>query len=332
MNFQNLERTDKKNPRKGVLRRALRAPQGMSVVVADSAQIEARVTAWLAGQTDLVAAFAENRDIYSEFASRCYGRHIDRKANPDDFIPGFVGKTAILGLGFGMGWLKFAGTLMKGALGGPPVIFNEKVAEELGVDYRAFMEDDVKMDRVRELPSRLEDWAKAVHCAVAESFVKTYRSTNRMVVAYWKKMEGVIECMAAGNSSPTLDTVRHGIRLPSGMVMQYPGLQRSESGDGWSYLGEHKCRKKIYGGSLTENVVQALARQIIADQMQAFRESSGHYPVTMTHDELVYVVDENQDEDVLAALLTCMKTAPAWAPGLPLNAEGGTGPTYGDAK
>jgi DNA polymerase len=188
------------------------------------------------------------------------------------------------------------------------------------------------MDRVRELPSRLEDWAKAVHCAVAESFVKTYRSTNRMVVAYWKKMEGVIECMAAGNSSPTLDTVRHGIRLPSGMVMQYPGLQRSESGDGWSYLGEHKCRKKIYGGSLTENVVQALARQIIADQMQAFRESSGHYPVTMTHDELVYVVDENQDEDVLAALLTCMKTAPAWAPGLPLNAEGGTGPTYGDAK
>lgn len=87
-NFQNL-------PRKGPLRDAIEAPPGHVLVACDSAQIEARGAAWLTGQADLVKAFSENRDVYSEFASTIYGRKIDRKKNKEDAIPGFLGKTCL---------------------------------------------------------------------------------------------------------------------------------------------------------------------------------------------------------------------------------------------
>jgi len=105
INMQNPPRIDKSR-----LRFAIRAPKGHVILAADLAQIEARVVSWLAGCTPLVQAFREGRDVYSEFATKAYKRPVAPKAKTQER---FVGKTCILGLGFGMGAEKLHGTLRK---------------------------------------------------------------------------------------------------------------------------------------------------------------------------------------------------------------------------
>jgi DNA polymerase len=83
------------------------APEGYKIINCDSSQIEARVLAWLSGQTDLVKEFHMGDDVYSIFASKIYGREITKK----DPVERFVGKTCILGLGYGTGALKLQHTL-----------------------------------------------------------------------------------------------------------------------------------------------------------------------------------------------------------------------------
>lgn len=100
VNLQNL-------PHDSMLRHAITAPPGHLLVGCDSAQIEARVLAWLAGQTDLVEAFRDGIDVYCQFASTFFGREITKA----DAAERKVGKTAILGLGYGMGAKKFADNL-----------------------------------------------------------------------------------------------------------------------------------------------------------------------------------------------------------------------------
>ena len=98
VNMQNLPSVrGSKDPDAGLLRKALRAPEGQCVVVSDAAQIEARILAWLAGQHNVVEAFAQGRDVYSEMASIIFSRHVDRKMNPDDYLFGFIGKSVVLG-------------------------------------------------------------------------------------------------------------------------------------------------------------------------------------------------------------------------------------------
>ena len=89
------------------LKASLVAPPGYVVINSDSSQIEARVLAWLANQIELVTAFREGRDVYSEFASLRYGRTITKK----DTVERFLGKTCILGLGYGTGAEKLRSTL-----------------------------------------------------------------------------------------------------------------------------------------------------------------------------------------------------------------------------
>jgi len=103
LNLQNL-------PRGGALRRALAAPAGKCVVACDSSQIEARLVAYLAGQDDLVQSFREGRDVYSEFATDVYQRRIVKT----DKVERHVGKTCVLGLGYGMGPTKFQHSLATG--------------------------------------------------------------------------------------------------------------------------------------------------------------------------------------------------------------------------
>lgn len=96
-NLQNLPRAKRKDPDSGLLRKAIHAPAGHKLVVADLSQIEARLLVWQANQLDKVEAFAQKRDVYSEQAAVIYGRPVDRRANPDDYVPGFVGKCVTLG-------------------------------------------------------------------------------------------------------------------------------------------------------------------------------------------------------------------------------------------
>lgn len=101
VNLQNM-------PRGGKLRQSIEAPDGHTLVVGDSSNVEARIVAWLAGQMDLVDAFARGDDIYAMFASDIYGYKVTKETHPNER---FVGKESILGLGFGMGWRKFKATL-----------------------------------------------------------------------------------------------------------------------------------------------------------------------------------------------------------------------------
>jgi len=333
-NFQNLGRG-------GVIRDAIEAPEGHEVVVADSSQIEARVTAGLAGQDDLIEAFRQGRDVYSEFATEAYGRPINRKRKEivegvevyPDFIPGFVGKTCILGLGFGMGDLKFAATMQQGAMGGPPVTFGRELITQLGINPQKFLGNSRKVQRVAEMPSRLEMSDRLVHCMVAGEFVRRYRNRNDKIPVLWKYLDNVIlPAMIAGveiqfGPHGVLRTEKEAIVLPNGMRLRYPGLQRDDSG--FSYW-DGKKRIGIWGGALTENIVQALARIVVADQMVEIAKT---WRIgTMTHDEVVAVAREAQAHQCLAEMLEAMKQPPKWWPELPVAAEGGTHKTYGGAK
>jgi len=283
MNLQNLRRG-------GELRRSILAPKNQVIVVADSAQIEARVLAWLAGQTDVVEAFASKKDVYKLMASAVYNVPVSEVTKDQRF----VGKVCILGLGFGMGAKKLRQTLEQGVLG-PPVEFSLQECERI---------------------------------------VNVYRSRNYKIRGLWKLMDSIIASMLTGTQGDfgPLSYGKGFIRLPNGLFLQYYGLHGEVEArrddlvvQEATYL-TRKGRSKIYGGLLTENVVQALARIIVADQMLEI--SKRYRVVTMTHDEIVVVADKKDAETCLADMLRVMATPPEWARGLPLSAEGGFDTCY----
>ena len=160
--------------------------------------------------------------------------------------------------------------------------------------------------------------------------VNLYRARNYRIRNLWTAMAGVTASMIAGNEG-VLGPLSYGknfIRRPNEMFLQYYGL----TGDLDDSTGELKVhdavyltrtgKAKIYGGLLTENVVQALARCIIAEQILRV-EDAGWRVVTTTHDEIVAIAPTKQADRCLESMIKIMSTAPKWAPGLPLAAEGG---------
>lgn len=290
MNLQNL-------PRGGELRRSLLAPKGHQIVVVDSAQIEARVLAWVAGQEDVLETFAnwdagKGADVYKTMASNIYHKPVE----DIDSTERFVGKVATLGLGYGMGAAKFADTLAKGAMG-PKVIISA---------------DDAK------------------------GAVNAYRTANLCIRMFWARAEAILYDMAAGITG-TFGPIHWGedfLGLPNGLFLRYPNL----TGDGYigrdgrkrldnaHFEGKRGAQLYTYGGKLTENIVQALARCIVAEQMIAVSEK--YRIVSMTHDEIIAVAPTRLAKRALGDILTAMKTPPTWAKGLPLNAEGGYDACY----
>ena len=288
VNFQNLPSRDKK---KKALKNAVVAPVGYEVINCDSSQIEARVLAWLAGQDDLVEAFAQGKDVYSIFASKIYEREIS-KADP---VERFVGKTCILGLGYGTGALKLQHTLKTQ----PP-----------GADLT-------------------EEQCKDI--------VSLYRETNDKIIDLWRDGDSVISDLANwGNTKPyyygkhdCLYICEEGIRLPNGLHIRYPGLHLNTDEDKSRYV--YKSRKgpvSIWGGALVENVVQALARIIVGEQMIKINE---RYRVVLTvHDAAVIVVKKEELNAAMEYIVEVMSTPPEWAAGLPVACEAKHGESYGD--
>ncbi len=341
---------DKMNPqnfnRGGALRDAILAPAGHVLAVADSAQIEARVLAWLAGDQELLETFRRNDltggDFYSDRGSAFFLKKISKKETP---IERQLSKNMILGLGFGMGWSKFAGELLKGMLGSDPVQFTMTEARKFGVDVYGFearkagFTGETCGDQVREMRTRIEYPALLIHCAVADHFVRLYRTSSGPIVRLWRAMEEILKVMetpggSAGEVRMTfgcLQVIRHGIIKPSGLVMHYPGLRKGKGG--YSYLGgkSGKEHTKVYGGLLTENCVQSIARDIVAEQALWIR-ALGWWLGTTTHDEVVSIPEEARGEECLSDMKTRMKIPPAWCSDMPLNVSGGFGKSYGAVK
>lgn len=294
INMQNL-------PREGALREAVVSIPDHVLVAGDLAQIEARMLAYVANQQDLVQAFQEGRDIYCEFASDIFGRTVTKA----DKIERFVGKTAMLGLGYGMGAEAFRVYLAVGT-GGAVV--------------------DISLIE-------------------AERIVKTYRRKNAKVTHLWRQCNDILMYMKqnrTGNLEPLTDLVPYsgeGIGLPNGFKIQYTNLENSI--DGYRYIGSQQAYKKyaagetfnwtkIYGGKVVENVVQALARIVITEQMVSVGR---YYPVVLqVHDEIIVQVHKDLADDTKAHLEQLMAVPPVWAKGLPIACEVGYGERYSNAK
>lgn len=287
-NPQNLKQKKKVG---GALRECILAPNGQVLVVVDAAQIEARVVAWLAEEEWILEAFRQQRDIYSEFATDAYGRVIT-KADKEER---FVGKTCVLGLGFGMGGAKLQVTLLTQSI-------------------------NQGLDPVR-LPTE-----------ICFSLVNTYRAKCQKIKSFWDYANNtLIGAMLSGRKLDYkgLEVAKESIRLPSGLRLLYPGLDANLSPGSFgmsdrvydaSYLA-NRGRSKIYGGLLVENIVQALARIIVADVM---RQIALRYRVVMmTHDEVVFVTPKKEGQKALEWVIELMSQPPVWAPNLPLSAEGG---------
>jgi DNA polymerase len=345
INLQNLQRTSRKDENAGLLRKAIIAPEGKKLAVADLSQIEARLLAWQAGQQDKVEAFRQKRDVYSEQASAIYGRKVDRKKNEEDFVPGFIGKATVLGCGFGLGAPKFSGMIYVGMLGEAGIQFDQDFADTLQVDveafkYRVHNNADMTERYLSKYPTKLTEDEWLTHCAVGTKIITVFRESNPQIVAYWKVEQYALAMMLEGErfefggpNNNLLFTEKNAIVLPNGMRLLYHGLERDDEGS-FSFLRRKEGRiqrVRTYGGSIVENITQALARIVVTDNMAAC-ERLGLPTVLQVHDEIVTLTDEDYAEIALEKMINVMRVPPVWAPGLPLDAEGGTGYRYGDAK
>jgi DNA polymerase len=284
----NLQNLPSRGSNANMLKKAIVPPPGYTMIDADSAQIEARVLAWLAGQNDLVEAFAEGKDVYKKMASAIYGKP-EFEITKDER---FVGKTTILGAGYGMGAAKFQAQL-----------------QSMGVT--------VTLEEARRI-------------------IDIYRRTNDRVSALWRQAQNALVNMSRGDSAPmgragVLEVVPEetAIRLPSGLLLRYDDLRFTETEKGIEFHYQtRKGRTRIYGGKVIENVCQAIARCIIAEQMLRIGK---RYKVVLTvHDAIAIVCRDIEVEEAKLYVEESMRWVPAWATGLPLNCEAGAGKSYGD--
>ena len=334
MNWLNISSKHNENrPELSVIAASIMAPPGHKIITADSGQGEARITAWLAGQHDLVEAFSQGRDVYSEHASTIYGRLVDRKRVKADHIPGQLGKVSILGMGFGMGYLKASAELLKGMLGAPPIQFGMADMETLQVDPSRFLNNPRKVKEVSELPSRLNLNDMLIHAAVTNALIDRYRARMDKIVAYWGLMEQVIDAMIAGRemvfgAHGVMRTAKDKIWMPNGLAMRYDGISRDEHGQASYFNGRN--RLKLFGAKLVENTVQCVHYCIVSRQLL---EIGNLLRVALsTYDDVVTVVPEDAAADALAFMVQEMSRTPDWAPGLPLIGEGKIGDTLKGAS
>jgi DNA polymerase len=285
INLQNLKRGS-------LLKKAILAPEGYMMVDSDSSQIEARTVAWLAGQDDLVEAFENGKDVYKIMAAAIYGKE-ESEITKDER---FVGKTTILGAGYGMGAVKFQSQLKT---------FGVSVeADEAARIIQVYRETYPEIPKL---------WKQAARALDAISDDKT--------------------CDLGRAGAVDVDG-KKGIRMPNGLYIKYPNLRKQTNEDGKDeYVYDTKRGRavipnRIYGGKVIENLCQGLARTIIGEQMLMIAKK---YRVVMTvHDAIAIIAPEAEISTAQEYVEMCMRIRPSWATELPLNCESGTGKSYGD--
>jgi len=281
-------------PRGSQLKKAMCAPSGYKFIDCDLSQIEARTLAWLAEEEDLVEAFDRGDDVYKIMASAIYDKP-ETEITKDER---FVGKTTILGAGYGMGAAKFRAQLKN---------FGADLPEE---ECQRII--DVYRDTYPQIPALWRDANKALKTMMEDK---------------------VDELGRAGILTVEGST---GIRLPNGLYIKYPNLrvQKAEEEDGYDETvydtrkGRAIIPNRIYGGKVIENVCQALARIVIGEQLLRVAKK---YKVVMTvHDAIGCIVPEDEVEEAMRHVEEVMRVRPTWAPDLPLDCEGGYGRSYGE--
>ncbi len=327
LNLQNLKRGS-------FLRKSIQAPSGYSLVVCDLSQIEPRVLAWLCDYTELLEIFKSGKDAYAQFGAQMFGiPGLTKDSHPDLRQSA---KSALLGCGYGLGWASFAAQLLTGFLGAPPTRYDKAFAKQLGVGaefVNEFISYEPFLERMKDIPHTCTEPELIVHCVSAKKIIDKYRDAAQPVKTFWEMCDALIKRSLVEGKSYThkcLTFEKEKIVLPSGLALRYPVLTGEPDPKGriqWSY-GEDK--KKLYGGKLTENIVQAVARCVMTDGMLRIQKQ---YPCVLTvHDEVVVLVPEAEVDDAEKWVLAQMTMVPKYMPGIPLAADIGHAQRYGDAK
>lgn len=273
-----------------LVRTAFTAKEGYTFAIADYSAIEARVIAWLAGEDWVCEVFKHDGDIYKQTASKMFGIPIDQIDKPLRQR----GKVSTLALGYqgGTGALIAMGALKMG------------VPEE-------------------DLPKLVKAWRKA----------------NPHIVRLWREVEDRVRTCIQNHTEVSL---HHGIsfkydsgylliQLPSGRRLAY--LQPHLTSEGKiQYQGMEQGKrvwgiKDTYGGKLTENIVQAIARDCLAEAM--LKVAAAGYEICFhIHDELIVEVPKQDADQHLAVIRKLMGSKLTWAPELYLTAAGYTSDYY----
>jgi len=151
---------------------------------------------------------------------------------------------------------------------------------------------------------------------------KGWKTSHAALAAIFQRATMNIDSWGLCTATP------EGIVTPVGMI-RYPALH--QEGTEWWY-GEGRNRARIYAGKVTENIVQHLARNVMADNMLELKKRTGLWPAHSVHDELIYLVDEALAEPFLGMVQMVMRTPPVWWPELVTWSEGDIADSYGDAK
>lgn len=283
INMQNLP---SRGEHGGKIKRGILAPEGYVMIDSDSSQIEARTLAWLAGQDDLLTAFTNGEDVYKIMASAIYNKSVEEVTKAERF----VGKTTILGAGYGMGAAKFQAAL-----------------KTTGVE--------ISLDEARHIINVY----RATNDKIVALWSQAQATLKGMINGDETQLgrEGVLRVF---NTS---------IRLPSGLLMRYDELKVEPGEKGPSFMYRtRKGFTYIYGGKVIENVCQAVARCIIGEQM--LRIAKRYRVVMTVHDAIACIAPEAEAQEAMAYVMECMRWTPTWAEGLPLNCEAGFSRRYGE--
>lgn len=285
-----------------LIRTAFIAPEGKTLAVCDFSAIEARVIAWMAGEEWVLEVFRNGGDIYCATASNMFKVPVEKHGQNSHLRQ--KGKIAVLALGYGG-----------------------------GVDALD------KMGGQRQGLSRDEE----------ADIVRKWREANPNIVAFWRQLETAAKQICVTKQvCVTKQTIRvgaltlamHGttmtIALPSGRLISYPDMQPCTNRFGnasLKYRGVNQETHKwgwieTYGGKLTENVIQATARDCLAETMTEISDSL-HLPIIFhVHDEIISEIDTDCQDEQMAAIKAAFAKTPSWAPGLPLNGAGYITPYY----
>jgi DNA polymerase len=277
-----------------MLRGAILAPEGDDLIFADLASVEARGVAWLAGQDDLVDAFASGAKIYEEMGALIFD--MDVSAVLKESFERWVGKGVILGSGYQMGAPKFVATCAKSGRVVP-----------LALGERAISSYRTRFPRIPALWYGMQDAAIAA-VRNPDSVQVVPEAMGRVSFAMFKKWLQMT--------------------LPSGRKISYrnPSIQWDErfGRHALTYMGTDSKTKqwgvqRTYGGRLTENAVQGMCRDLIAHRLVDL-EDAGYAPILLVHDETI--TEQPAGHGSRDRMIEIMTRLPAWAEGFPLAAEG----------
>lgn len=314
----NLQNLSKRDPSQLTLRKAVQAPEGMSLVACDSSQIEARILAYVANETELVDAFRRGADPYADLAEKIFqipSEKIHKGAKSGDKkLKAYrnVGKTGILSAGYGVGWRKYADTLLRQGV---------------------------------RLSSDIDQ-----HYEMAHHAHNVYRASNPNIVAFWDTCQTVIKALYLGYSGefggPNDNIFQYSVAPicgrddvptiigPNKYTLRYFKLscEVSEKNNREEYYytrvkGKSELKTKIYGGALAENLCQYLAFALL--QWQACRMTEqGIRLIANIHDSFLAICPEDEAEHTKSVMESCMSSVPDWLGDFPVACEAEIGKDY----